>query len=241
MSDRPAVSVIINAYGRRRRLFERSLWLLDHQTYGPVEVVIADDGGEDLSDLADGHNYVRVRPAGSEPRPGNMALRVAYEIAGGDFIITSSPETMVPPNAVERMIAQHQRGRRSVPVLYCLDRSHTNRLEREEFWKADLHALQGLPGFWSAAGPHGQNLGAAGVAHHMQFSGQFREEWELTGFLPPTDEYGKYDESWLREQEVAAGQPPRQIGLVVYHQWHERLFPVASPASARIGRIREAE
>lgn len=242
------VSVIMDCYGRGP-LLERTLWLLDRQTYGPIEVVLVDDGAEpivnaiiDSVQLQRNHiNVILGRERPAPPRAGNMALRQAYEAATGDFIITSSPETMPPVDAIERMLSLCIPHRRSVPILYCLSQAQTNSIDDFNL-RSDLHFLQDMPSFWATISPSGvANADAHGNQHHMQFSGQPREDWERTGFLPPTERYGEFDESWLREQELSQGRPPVQIDVAVYHQWHERILPWPQPVSVRLGRLKSSE
>lgn len=239
------VSVIISAYGRPA-LLARSLELLAHQTH-PVQVVVVDDGGEEgtldvfFPYYPGNWKWVSLRPVGSPPRGPNNVWRAAWELADGDYIITSAPEILAPRDAVERMVAMHVDGQRDVPLLYSLSREHTDFVAShwDIHWVPflDLTWIESLPGFQAFEGSAriANNL-MGGFQHHMMFSGAMRSEWERFGVLPETDEYG-FDENWLREREVEAGYPPRLSPVSVYHQWHERVLPFAVDRSPRIRRM----
>lgn len=235
------VSVLIPYFQGRRALLERTLWLLERQTYADYEVLILDDGSdEDIYQLRSKRiAYERLRPAGSPPRSSNTAYIHGYRKCQGDFIILTHPEYMAPTNAIARIVDVYDGSARLAAMSLALNPETTANLDGFP-WRTDLDTLQDIPGFWGWTTPWGwQNSEARGWCHHFSFTGQTRDGWALTEFIPATEEPGMND-SWIVAVEVAMARPPMPAGFAVYHQHHRR--PTEWPfveQSVRIGRLME--
>ena len=114
------VKVLIPYFQGRRSLLERTLWLLERQTYDDYEVWILDDGSnENISELCYSNIiYERVRDAGAHPRSSNMAWNHGYEVCGGEFIILAHPEYMPPLYAIQKLVEQYDESARLRPTSY---------------------------------------------------------------------------------------------------------------------------
>lgn len=212
-----AASVIITYFGERRRLLDRCLYLLKHQTV-PLEIILADDG--DFIKRQPGVDVLlKVRP-GREQRSLNRAFRAGFELAHADYIIHCPPEMLVPRNAVEFMMEQHKPGHRDVPTLYALSRETTLELLDELPWQEDLSCLKDTPGFWDTYGPLlMSNRLSEFCGWHLNFSGATREEWLRFDIVPDVD-VRAMNENWLLAIEDVAGVSPIRSPITVYHQWH---------------------
>lgn len=235
------VSVLIPYFQGRRALLERTLWLLRSQTYDDYEVWILDDGtDENVSDLCGGKIiYEKLRDAGAKPRASNMAWNHGYKKCDGDFIVLTHPEYMPPLDAIERLVEQYDGSARLEPVALALPPSALGAIDELD-WKTDLDVLQTMRDFWTFKTPWGwTNLEAKEWCHHFAFTGQTREAWDLTDFIPVTDKRGMND-SWIVDIEAEMGRPPQCVDYAVYHQHHERTTEFPFPErSARIKRIME--
>ena len=237
----PLVSILVPLYNRHS-LFNRSLWNLFGQTYRDYEIIVVDDGSDASFEFeyldgakAPPFRFQRIRPPGSRDRGPNMAWWEAWRMAEGDFIICTHPEILVPRNAIELMLRYHIPFNRSVPTQYTISGwRQQHRIDRVD-WKKNMEALKHLPDFWDEVGRWNYtNRQATEYTHHFSFTGQTREEWERYGFIPETSE-PNMDDSWMREQEVAAGFPPTHLPMIeVYHQWH---LPLPHQAPWRDGGL----
>lgn len=233
------VSVLIPYFQGRRALLERTLWLLRNQTYDDYEVWILDDGSdENISEICGGKIvYEKLRDHGVPPRASNMAWNHAYKKCDGEFIILTHPEYMAPLNAIERLVELYDGSARLEPVALAIPSSALGMIDGLD-WFSDLDVLQTVPDFWTFKTPWGwTNLEAKEWCHHFAFTGQTREAWDLTDFIPVTDQRGMND-SWIVDIEAEMGRPPQCVDFAVYHQHHERTTEWPFPErSARIKRI----
>lgn len=244
-------SIIIPYYNRPEQL-RRCLWLLLRQTYPDYEIIVVDDGSiYRPTDIwmevwEAGHTpglmhmaMPTIREPGSPARPPNSALRYGYSVAKGEFVVLMGPEHMVPLYALERLVAETPEDRRGVPIQYCLN----------EFWDVDacpwqtnLDSLQAFPEFWTHRTDWGYtNEDAPGYRFHLAFSGARRAVWDRYDFLPAWDAVDDWtkDDAWLHGQELAADHLPHLLDdLVVYHQWHPKVYGNIPQYSDRIKRIR---
>lgn len=133
-----------------------------------------------------------------------------------DFIIYTSDEILVPPDAVKRMRAQHNPELRSTPLLYFINRPHMPFVNLE-----DIDAIQQQPDFFNIYSRWGvYNRDMATWKHHVCFTGHTKEGWRKLGFPPPLFEFGEGDDSWLWKREHELGLYVNQIDLTVYHLFH---------------------
>lgn len=217
------VSVLIPYFQGRRSLLERTIRQLIFQTYDNYDVWILDDGSdENIARLCrQNFNYVKLRDAGSPPRASNMAWNYGYQLCDGEFIILTHPEYMAPLNAIERLVELYDGSARLEPVALALPSSAMGKIDELD-WKSDLDVLQTLPNFWTFRTPWGwTNMDAKEWCHHFAFTGQTREAWDLTDFIPVTEKRGMND-SWIVDIEAEMGRPPQCVDFAVYHQHHER-------------------
>jgi hypothetical protein len=233
------VSVLIPYFQGRRALLERTLWLLRRQTYDDYEVLLLDDGSDEhIENMAgEGVDYERLRPAGSRPRASNIAYVHGYRKCQGEFVILTHPEYMPPLNAVEKIVGAYDGTARLSAMALALPRDLTRALD-DYPWKTNVHVFQTVPGFWGFLSPWGwTNQSAKDWCHHFAFTGQTREGWNLTDFIPETDQRHMND-SWIQGVEVKMGRPPLPAGFPVYHQHHRRTTEWPFPKqSVRVARI----
>lgn len=250
------ISILIPYYNRAEQ-FARSLLLLGRQTHGAIEVLVADDGSHQveaaevlfaaLQPFIPSPYYVwLLRARGAPPRSPNTAWNWLFAKAQGDFIITMHPEIMIGPDAVSKMLADHERPFRSVACQYTIGTEYQyNRIDHLD-WQASLGELRRLPDFWTTAGPwHFDNLSAPDYRSHLSFAGNYREDWEFIAkhagvpFLPEVEDPDFLsDDAWLHKQELVLGRPSRGVDVEVYHQWHERIYRADRPQySARLRRV----
>jgi len=240
---------VLMACRDRAALTARALWLLDRQTATDYEVIVLDDGSrEDLRSLTSGCvrrvRYIRTREPGAVERNPNLTWWSGWEATDAEFVILTMGEVMVPRHAISTMLLEHEPGRRSVPMMYCLGREQQAQIETVD-WRERLTHLHKLPNFWNEKNPWGwSNRHASTYVHHLNFTGMTRPEWEFFGFLPKTEGRGT-DEHWLNAREAETGHQARGIDLIVYHQHHSRSAfqdPDGSwaggPESARLNRLR---
>lgn len=233
------VSVLIPYFQGRRALLERTLWLLERQTYDDYEVWILDDGSnENISELCGSRIiYEKVRDAGAHPRASNMAWNHGYEVCDGEFIILGHPEYMPPLEAIETLVMGYDGSARLGPTAYALPARVQGIIDTVD-WKTDLNLFQQMSDFWTFRTPWGwTNMMAHSWHHHFAFTGQTREGWELSNFIPLTEQRGMND-SWLVGVEIKTDRLPKYAGFSVYHQHHERTTQWPFPEkSSRIKRI----
>ena len=241
----PKVSILIPYYGNRLEQLKRTLFMLEHQTYKNYDVWIVDDGSNhqaEIFNLINPHKqfyYSRIRGVGSPPRSTNSALRFGYENCTSDFVVVTSPEILIPFNAIEMLVTNGIPNRRNVPILYKLSLEQQRMIDTVA-WKYDLSKLKDLPNFWQEENIPGGffNNEAKQNRTHGGFVGQSREGWERYGFLPDTEEWGQSDSYWHVE-ELKLGEPAMPIDFEVYHQWHERID--GQQMSVRLKRMRGLE
>ena len=235
------VSVLIPCLNRHK-LIERSLYTLSRQTH-PTDVFIIDDGStpgiEEIASEA-GVYYERLRgpidPDGPDIRPPADAWRHIYFKTDHDFVIITHPEVLVPFDAVERMLDGHQSPRRSTPLLYFLNRKFLEGIDKYN-WREDLHCIQEAPGFMHWHNRLGlYNHQMHGWNHHVCFSGQTREDWDIHNFLPPSSDTSvPIDDAYLHgvehrlTQGTGINHQVHKVDLTVYHQFHGSSFVSGPP------------
>ncbi len=117
MNDNPLVSVIVRTYNRPQRLQE-CLQSLQRQTYRPLEIVIVNDAGEDVShlipvELGDiPYQYIYNQ----ENLGRTAALNIGIEAAKGDYTAFLDDDDFVYYNHIQTLInaAKPQ----NLPVVY---------------------------------------------------------------------------------------------------------------------------
>jgi len=245
MPSKIKVAVLIGARGRAA-LLNRTLWTLTRQTH-PCTVYVADDGteGDSVASVSakygkfKGVIYNRLRGPVSPLRGQNMAWWWGYEQAKEDeidYVICSHPEIMVPLNAVEQMLDEHIKNRRSVPLIYCLSPKHQEIIDDVD-WKSDIHNLKELEDFWNYMSHWAvRNRDTAQWYHHFGFTGMYIDEWDFynkpDGFLPKRDEI-YFDDAWMIHEELKVDRPPQLLtDMEVYHQYHEWERELGKPPEA---------
>lgn len=233
-------------FGDRLELLKRSLYMLDHQTIKDnFEVLLLNDGGDinvnqffsglSLNKMTLRYIPIRTRSDAKWRTPG-YALKKGYAECNGDFVIVTSPEIIVPYNALEIMM-EGDTTTLNVPALYKLSKAQQAYIDQID-WKHRLDNLTGMNGFWTEeTAPGGWfNQEAKHNYHHGGFVGATRAVWDQIGIVPPDPESTETDSYW-HKRLMELNQPVHRLDLEVYHQWHPRKD--APEQSVRIRRLNE--
>jgi hypothetical protein len=104
---RPLVSVILPTYNRRD-LLPRSLDSMARQTYRSFEVVLVDNGGEPVQDIADRYSFVR-RIRVEQNRGCCGGFNIGLDHACGEYVMFLTDDDRYFPNALEDLVASVKR------------------------------------------------------------------------------------------------------------------------------------
>ncbi len=103
MSDPPLVSCLMPT-ADRRAFVEQSIWYFLRQDYGPRELIVIDDGDEDVARLIPLDERIRyVRLAGR--RPLGAKLNLGCEQARGELIAHWDDDDWIGPDRLSRQVA----------------------------------------------------------------------------------------------------------------------------------------
>lgn len=219
-------AAVLLACLNRHGLLERTIYTLSRQTY-PTDVFILDDGsrpGIEKIAADAGVYYERLRPPliNSGGRSPTAPWRYMFKKTDHEFVIVTAQDILVPFDAVERMIDQHESPRRSTPLLYFVNRPLLKHID-DYLWREDVHSLQKAPGFmeiWNRWGYFNRDMNQ--WKHHVGFTGQLRKDWEEHDFMPE----GVMTDAWLWDVEddlsrkTGVNHYANQIDLTVYHLFH---------------------
>jgi glycosyltransferase involved in cell wall biosynthesis len=100
--DLPLVSVVIPTYNRWAFLHE-ALDSVRSQTYGPIEIIVADDGSEDETSRLRNSGNLRVVRLSHSGRPGRVRNAGARE-ASGRYIAFLDSDDLWNPSKVEKQL-----------------------------------------------------------------------------------------------------------------------------------------
>jgi len=107
LPNQPLVSVLIAAYNEQP-VIERTLRAVLASTYKPIEVIVVDDGSTDGTAEEVGHRFghdPRVHLIRQSNRGKGAALNRALQIAQGELLICIDADTILAPDAIERLVA----------------------------------------------------------------------------------------------------------------------------------------
>jgi len=234
------VSIIIPYFGDRRRQLERSIPLLENQTYKDYEIILVDDGARlGLPKLGKHFRYFKIRADNSPSRCSNKALRYAFAKCRGDFVIFSQPELLIPYDAVEKMVSLSDMSRRNVAVQYHLNIQQIHCLSSIIGWEHDFEKIKSVSNFLTTKTPWGYtNMESQRYRNHFSWSGSTRERFEEY-MIPDTEEWG-FEDAYVHVKELENREPCLPIDIEVYHQEHERVYGTIPEYSVRIKRIRDS-
>ena len=103
MSDPPLVSCLMPT-ADRRAFVEQSIWYFLRQDYGPRELIVIDDGDEDVARLIPRDERIRyVRLAGR--RPLGAKLNLGCEQTRGELIAHWDDDDWIGPDRLSRQVA----------------------------------------------------------------------------------------------------------------------------------------
>jgi|GEM_PF-1204426 len=199
------LEAVLASVARASGVSQKDLWLPDTA----FEVVVADDGSEDataaiVGGFADDAG-VRLVPCGG--RRCAAARNVGAAASSGRVLCFVDADTIVPENAVERILELHEREGRCL-VLYRL-------ASREPgvrawlwwtFWglarRLPLARAKSMPGFMSCDRAHFERYGP------FRESWAIAEEWPLTGAA-----YRYHPERFLYDRSLTARTSSRRMEL----------------------------
>lgn len=199
------LEAILASVARATGIPRQHLWLPDTR----FEIVVADDGSEDatamiVGELAEEAGVRLVRCAG---RSCAAARNAGAAAASGRVICFVDADTIIPPDAVERILALHEEERRCL-VLYRL-------ASREpgirawlwwSFWGLARHLplarAKSMPAFMSCDREHFDSYGP------FRESWLIAEEWPLTGAA-----YRHHRERFLYDRSLTGRTSSRRMEL----------------------------
>jgi glycosyltransferase involved in cell wall biosynthesis len=200
-----ALDAILASVARASRLDRRDLWLPDT----PFEIIVADDASEDgtaaiARAFADDAGVRLISCAGGT---GAAARNAGAEASAGRVLCFVDADTVVPENAVERILGLHEDEGRCL-VLYRL-------ASREPgfrawvwwtFWglarRLPLAKAKSMPAFMSCDRGHFERYGP------FVPSWAIAEEWPLTGAA-----YRYHRERFLYDRSLTARTSSRRMEL----------------------------
>ncbi len=100
----PVVSVLISTFNRPRYLTE-ALTSIGQQSYTNLQVIVVNDGGEDVRDIIDSFNDTRlIYINGKENRGKAFCLNQALSRAEGKYIAYLDDDDLYYPNHIETLV-----------------------------------------------------------------------------------------------------------------------------------------
>ena len=150
----PLVSVIIPAYNAER-FIARTLVSVLNQTYHNLEVIVVDDGSRDrtpkiVQQVAWQDARIRLL---QQANAGVAAARnCGIQNAHGEFIAPIDADDLWRPDTVQKLVAQFQRGRPEVGVVYA--------------WSVDIDEQEQMTGGFHAATVEG-NVHKTLICHNF--------------------------------------------------------------------------
>ena len=199
------VEAILSSVARASGIARQDLWLPDTS----FEVVVADDGSEDgtASIVAIYADEVGVRLVPCSGRSCAAARNVGTAASAGSVLCFVDADTVVPENAVERILQLHEQEGRCL-VLYRLE-SREPGLRAWLWWtfwglarRLPLARAKSLPAFMSCD------------REHFDRYGPFRESWRIAEEWPLTAAaYRFHPERFLYDRSLTARTSSRRMEL----------------------------
>jgi glycosyltransferase involved in cell wall biosynthesis len=211
-------------------LLKRSIYTYMNQDLDPNrwELIIIDDNSLDdvktvIAPLEGKINirYVRL-DHGYGMRGNTISFNTAFEMSQGNIIAETTPECMLPPDALSRMLLPHYIEPRCFVALKTHNLTPELQLMLDTVdWKKDLNLIRDLPG-WSHAWVHANdNITHFGTHQICSIKKSvFYEITERRGF-PLFCDYGSEDPwySGLRERKGIKDITLPNSCMAI-HQWH---------------------
>lgn len=98
----PLVSVLVPTYNRKKWLLGRTLLSLTTQYYENIEIIVVNDGGEDVQEIIDNFDDSRIKYFQNEKNLGLAATRnVALRKSTGDYICLLDDDDIYLPYTIE--------------------------------------------------------------------------------------------------------------------------------------------
>ena len=200
-----ALEAILASVAQAAGVSRNDLWLPDT----PFEVVVADDGSEDGTAAIVGRfvDEVGVRLVPCAGRTCAAARNVGTAACSGRVLCFVDADTIVPENAVDRILEHHEDGGRCL-VLYRLA-SREPGLRAWAWWSfwglarlLPLARAKSMPAFMSCD------------RAHFESYGPFRESWAIAEEWPLTvAAYRHHPERFLYDRSVTALTSSRRMEL----------------------------
>jgi glycosyltransferase involved in cell wall biosynthesis len=199
------IEAILASVARASRVSRRDLWLPDT----PFEVIVADDGSEDETAAIVGNfvDYEGVRLIQCAGRTCAASRNAGAAASLGRVLCFVDADTIVPENAVERILQHHEEDGRCL-VLYRLASREPG--IRAWFWwtfwgmarRFPLARAKSMPAFMSCDRAHFKRYGPFNEACAIA------EEWPLTGAA-----YRHHRERFLYDRSLTARTSSRRMEL----------------------------
>lgn len=109
VADEPLVSIVIPTYNRRH-LLPSALGSLARQTYKNLEVVVVNNGGEDVSDIVAVHGFARVIDLPENVGPNGAAVVGLQGIRGEYFAFFNDDDEYFPDHLMRIVGAMERLG-----------------------------------------------------------------------------------------------------------------------------------
>lgn len=108
----PSVTVVVPAYNEDPALLHRCLLSIDRQDYPEMEVIVVDDGSQNVEavlpvhdDFSSGRFRVLLRPDNTGKR---NCQAVVFEQARSEVVITIDSDTVLLPNAIRTLVRRFE-------------------------------------------------------------------------------------------------------------------------------------
>jgi LmbE family N-acetylglucosaminyl deacetylase/glycosyltransferase involved in cell wall biosynthesis len=234
------VSVIVRTRNRPALLRE-ALESLRRQTARPAEIVVVNDGGAALGDLASSYRdaFRMVLDDGSQRRGRSAAANRGIELSTSELVAFLDDDDLCYPDHIERLVRAYRHG--PDPVVYS-DAVTVLYARRDDQWESRHRQLQYSLDFdpdylllanfiplHSLLLPRNLCLKVGGFDEKLEYS----EDWDLLIRLSfeasfrhiraVTCEYRVFEESQTDPSHVAAGSAPFQKARrTIYERYAER-------------------
>jgi hypothetical protein len=138
-SPAPLVSVVIPTYNRRE-ILARTLRLWSSQGYPNYEIILVNDGGVAIDDIAAAHPRVRLINA-EENRGSAAAIHRGVAEAAGEYLILTADDDEYAPDHLAQLVSALERTSANV--------GHTNIIIRHERGSAATARVTGYSLLWN--------------------------------------------------------------------------------------------
>lgn len=211
-------------------LLKRSIETYIAQDFDPQEweLIVIDDNSEDdvLNAISPAIGRLNVRHEKLEHpygmRGNTVSFNTAFSMAQGEILMETTPETMLPRNAIRRLYEPHLDHPRCFVAMKTYNLTpHLQLLIDTVDWREDLMAIATLPGW---VDPWVQNnVGTVNFRTHQTCSIRKEVFYELNngqGF-PLFGDWGSED-PWYAGTRAGAGIEDLTLPneCMAIHQWH---------------------